>query len=115
MEIDLLFTAIKPSDWKNVSDKGNFSPDSVKDDGFVRSFTGEQAEDIINHHFEGEERILLIVLDPLRIQSPIKHIKEDGFKFVAIQGAVSIDAIIDKIKLRSDKKGKFSLNVKHFD
>lgn len=115
MELDLLFTAIKPADWKSVSDNGSFSPDSVEEAGYVRSFTGEQAEDIINHYFEGEEKVMLIVLDPLRIQSPIKHINEDGFKFIAIQGAVSIDAIIDKLKLRSDKKGKFSLNVKHFD
>lgn len=115
MEIDLLFTAIKPSDWKDVSDNGSFSPDSIEESGYVRCFTGENAEEVINHYFEGEERLLLIVFDPLRIQTPIKHIKEDGFKFTAIQGAVSIDAIIDKIKLRSDKKGKFSLNVKHFD
>ncbi|MCP9292741.1 DUF952 domain-containing protein [Gracilimonas sediminicola] len=115
MEIDLLFTAIKPSDWKNVSDNGSFSPDSIEEAGYVRSFTGEHAEKVINHYFEGEEKLLLIVLDPLRIQTPIKHIEEDGFSFTAIQGAVSIDAIIDKIKLSSDKKGKFSLNVKHFD
>ena len=111
MEIDLLFAAIKPSDWKD----GSFSPSSVEEEGYVRSFTGKEAEKVVNHYFKGEEKVLLVVLDPLRIQSPIKHIEEDGFKFVAIQGAVSVDAIIDKIKLRSTTKGTFSLQVKHFD
>jgi len=115
LEIDLLFTAIKDSDWKSVSESGRFEPESVEEKGRVKCFTGDQAQSIINHYFDKEDVVLLVVLDPLRIQTPIKHIQEDGFKFVAVQGAVTIDAIIDKIKLNADKKGKFSLNVKHFD
>lgn len=115
MDIDLLFTAIKDSDWRSVSESGSFKPESVEEKGHVRCFLGDEAQDIINHYFDEKDTVLLVVLDPLRIQSPIKHIKEDGFKFVAIQDAVTIDAIIDKIKLKADKKGKFSLNVKHFD
>jgi|TARA_R100000005_G_C4991169_1_gene198561 uncharacterized protein (DUF952 family) len=115
LEIDLLFTAIKDSDWKSVSDSGKFEPESVEEKGRVKCFTGEQAESIINHYFDKDDTVLLVVLDPLRIQSPIKRIQEDGFNFVAVQGAVTIDAIIDKIKLSAGKKGTFSLNVKHFD
>jgi uncharacterized protein (DUF952 family) len=115
LDIDLLFTAIKDSDWKTVSESGSFKPESVEEKGRVRCFLGDEAENIINHYFDKKDTVLLIVLDPLRIQSPIKHIKEDGFKFVAVQDAVTIDAIIDKIKLTANKQGKFTLNVKHFD
>ncbi|MEX0843688.1 MAG: DUF952 domain-containing protein [Balneolaceae bacterium] len=115
MEIDLLFAAIKQSDWRKVSNDGSFEPNSVQEIGYVRSFEGTEAESIINHYFSDESEVLLIVLDPLRIQSPVKYIQEDGFKFVAIQGAVSVDAIIDKIKLEKNKNGKFSVHVKHFD
>lgn len=115
MEVDLLFAAIKQSDWRKVSEDGSFEPNSVKEHGHVRSFVGSEAEKIINHYYNDEDQVLLIVLDPLRIQSPVKKIEEDGFPFIAIQGAVSVDAIIDKIKLQKNKKGKFSVQVKHFD
>lgn len=115
MDIDLLFAVIKQSEWRKISQEENLKPASFEQDGAVHAFTGEYAEDIINHYFDGTENLLLIVLDPLRIQSPIKRVKQDGFDFIAIQGQVKMDAIIDKIKLNADKKGAFSLNVKHFD
>jgi uncharacterized protein (DUF952 family) len=115
LDIDLLFTAVKDSDWKTVSEGGRFKPESVEEAGRVRCFVGDEAENIINHYFDKDDTVLLIVLDPLRIQSPIKHIEEDGFKFISVQDSITKDAIIDKIKLTADKKGKFSLNVKHFD
>jgi hypothetical protein len=55
------------------------------------------------------------VLDPLRIQAPIKHIKDNGLEFVEVLGEVTKDALIDKIVLKSSKEGKYSLDVKHFD
>lgn len=115
MEIDLLFAAIKQSEWRKISEEASLKPAYFNQDGYVRSFAGNNAEKIINHYFNGEDDLLLIVLDPLRIQTPIKRITEDGFDFIAIQGEVTMDAIIDKIKLGPDKKGKYSVNVKHFD
>ncbi|MEX0723983.1 MAG: DUF952 domain-containing protein [Gracilimonas sp.] len=115
MDIDLLFAVIKQSEWRKISQEESLKPESFEQDGAVYAFTGEHAEEIINHYFDGSENLLLIVLDPLRIQSPIKRVKQDGFDFIAVQGQVTMDAIIDKIKLNADKKGAFSLNVKHFD
>lgn len=115
MDIDLLFAVVKESEWRQISQEERLRPASFEKDGTVRSFTGERAEEIINYYFDGSEQLLLIVLDPLRIQSPIKRIESDGFEFIAIQGEIKMDAIIDKIKLKADKKGRYSINVKHFD
>lgn len=115
MEIDLLFTAVKQSEWSKVSADGTIGQDSAATQDEVKLFKGNDAEKIINHYYDGTEPVLLIVLDPLRIQSPIKHVKQEGFEFVAIKGSVTIDAVIDKIKLQADDKGKFSVQIKHFD
>lgn len=115
MDIDLLFTALKQSEWKNVSALDTLESTFFEQGKGIISFEGNEAEKILNTYFEGEQAILIIVLDPLRIQAPIKKIKKDGFQFVEIQGTVSVDAVIDKIKLKADKNGQFSMNVKHFD
>lgn len=115
MEIDLLFTAVKQSEWAKVSADGTIGQDSAATNGEVKLFKSRNAEQIINHYYDADETVLLIVLDPLRIQSPIKHITENNFEFVAVKGSVTIDAVIDKIKLEADDKGKFSVHIKHFD
>lgn len=116
MDLDLLFIALKQEDWRKISQDSSLKPTSFEhEDGFIRSFSGHKAEEIINYYYERSDNVLLLVLDPLRIQSPIKRIKEDGFEFVAIQGEIAVDTIIDKIKLKPSQKGTFSINVKHFD
>lgn len=115
MDIDLLFTAVKQSEWRQISNEGKLEETLGKADEGIYSFEGKHSEDIINHYFEGDEDVLLIVFDPLRIQVPIKRIMEDGFEMIWIKGSVSVDAIIDKILLKPDKKERYSVNVKHFD
>lgn len=115
MEFDLLFTAFKETDWRKISQQGSLEPESDKEDQVVLTFTGEHAEKILNDKFGNERKVLLIVLDPLRIQHPIKQIKQDDNNYVAIHGKVSLDAVIDKILLRKSREGSFSLNVRHFD
>ncbi len=115
MDIDLLFAAIKKSEWIKVSENDCFNPVLDDESEVVLTFEGKEAEKIVNHYFKGEERLLLVVIDPLRLRTPIKRVERNGLSFIEVQGTVSIDAIIDKIKLRSDKKGHFSLNIKHFD
>ncbi|SMO37010.1 DUF952 domain-containing protein [Gracilimonas mengyeensis] len=115
MDFDLLFMAVTPSDWKKLSESGTISPGKLDDNSYLRAFQGKDAEEIINKHFEGEDSVMLLVLDPLRIQSPLKQTKEADYPIVAIQGDISIDTVIDKIRLKNNKEGKFSVHVKHFD
>jgi len=115
LDIDLLFTAVKQSEWRQISSDGVLEDTLDKSDSSIRFFEGKHAEAIVNHYFDGDEDVFLIVFDPLRIQVPIKRIKEDGFEMISIQGVVSIDVIIDRILLKPDKEGQFTVKVKHFD
>lgn len=115
MDIDLLFTAVESSDWKSTTENGIFEPETYKQDKVVYGFTGEIAEDYINATFENTDQVLLVVIDPLRIETPVKKVELNGFELIEIQGTFSLDSIIDKIRLEKDKKGKFNLRVKHFD
>lgn len=115
MDIDLLFTAVTRSEWKRTTEEGKYEPASYKEDGVVWCLTGENVEKYLNENFKDAENLLLIVIDPLRIEAPIKRVEQDGFNFVIIQGTFSLDAIIDKINLEKNKNGKYSVRVKHYD
>lgn len=113
MDIDLLFIAVTTEEWRNISDVGKLKP--ADGETSIRSFQGNDVEKIINKMYEQESELLLLILDPLRLQTPIKHNKEDGLSFVDIQGDIPLDTIIDKLKLKKGKDDSFSVNVKHFD
>lgn len=115
MENDLLFTLTTKSEWKIFSSSGTFEPVSLKELGYIRCFHGTQIEQGANNFDTEENEILLIVIDPLRIQVPIKNEQIDGEIFPNLYGAFSIDAIIDRILLKKSKKGTFAVHVKHFD
>lgn len=115
MEIDLLFTLIRKEDWKAFSESGIFEPDSLEEQGYIQCFLGSQIQEAANSFFSKENDLLLIVIDPLRLQVPIKHEKEGDQTYPNVYGSFSIDAIIDRIVLRKGKKGDFSVKVKHFD
>ncbi|GAB5408862.1 MAG: DUF952 domain-containing protein [Balneolaceae bacterium] len=115
MENDLLFTLSTKPEWKDFSSSGNFEPSSLKEIGYIRCYQGSQIEDAANNFETTENELLLIVIDPLRIQVPIKNQKQDGEVFPNLYGAFSIDAVIDRILLKKSKKGVFAVHVKHFD
>ncbi len=115
MEYDLLFTFILKSDWKPSIESGMFSPPALKEEGAIRCVTDGMLETYANEQYIGDEEILLIVIDPLRVQAPLKEEKADGGKYPLICGSISIDSVIDKIPLSKGKDGRYSISVKHFD
>ncbi len=115
LENDLLFTLTTKSEWKTFSASGTVQPESLKERGYIRCFHGSQIEKAANDLVDSEEEILLIVIDPLRIQVPLKNEKIEGEIYPNLYGAFSIDAVIDRIVLKKSKKGIFSVKVKHFD
>ena len=115
MEYDLLFTLITKPEWKTYSTSGSFEPASLIEKGYIQCYTGKQVEQAANSFFEDEHELFLIVIDPLRIQVPIKNEKSGEEIYPNLYGAFSIDAIIDRILIKRGKKGSFSVRVKHFD
>lgn len=115
MNIDLLFTAVKQSDWRAYTETGRFEPPSLASEQIVWCFTGDVAEVCVNKEFGDADKIILIVIDPLRIEVPYKRTTRNGIEMIALQGTFPLDAIIDKIKLEKEQGGAFSIRVKHFD
>ena len=115
MEYDLLFTLITKPEWKTYSSSGSFEPASLKENGFIQCYSGSQVEFAANNFFNEDDELFLIVIDPLRIQVPVKNEKTGDEIYPNLYGAFSIDAIIDRILIKRGKKGSFSIRVKHFD
>ncbi len=115
MDYDLLFTIITKRSWKTFTSSGEYSPETLISEGFIRCIPDKELEAYANSQFESTEDLLLIVIDPLRIQVPIKHEKVASVSYPLIFGSLSLDAIIEKIPLPRDNNGNFMISIKHFD
>lgn len=115
MESDLLFSLVTKQDWKKYSGAGQLNTPDVIEKGYLISYEGNSIAQAANAGFEDETDLFLLVIDPLRLQHPVKRKKTDLGEEVRIYGAISIDAVIDRVQIRRNKKGTFDISIKHFD
>ena len=132
MDVDLLFIPLNSVQWKECSSQGFIEPSVQEGSKSIRSieaYTPSVVEEIINFKFVDQNDLLLILIDPIRIQVPIKsefndikpNNKEDGFgnskryPVVHLQGKISIDAVIDRIPIQKDKDGLFHFHIETID
>ncbi len=115
MEYDLLFAFLEPNEWKESTKTGFFCPNELNEDGYFKCYEGNIAEKVANLNYTASNKLLLLVIDPLRIHEPIKKEKNGDINYYSIVGKFTIDAIIDRITIKKSKKGLFNINIKHFD
>lgn len=111
MTHDLIFHIVEKKKWKARENSGEYTPQSLEDEGFIHCSTGPQVNDTANRMFEGQRHLLLLIIDVNRVEAEIKY-EEDpelGQAFPHIYGPLNTNAILDKISLNPDKKGKFDL------
>ena len=132
MDLDLLFIPLNSVQWKECSSRGFIEPyqkEGSKSIHSIEAYTPSVVEEILNFKFIDQNELLLILIDPIRIQVPIKselnNIKpnneEDSFgnskryPVIHLQGKISIDAVIDRIPIQKNKDGLFHVHVETID
>ena len=132
MDVDLLFIPMNSVQWKECSSLGFIEPslqEGFKSIRSIEAYTPTVVEEIINFKFVDQNDLLLILIDPIRIQIPIKNefndikpnSEEGGFgnskryPVVHLQGKISIDAVIDRIPIQKDKDGLFHVHIETID
>jgi uncharacterized protein (DUF952 family) len=111
MRDDLLFHITTQEQWKEFQKGGSYIPESLEEHGFIHCSSGSQLEDTANRLFDDKDEILLLVIDASMIRDDVKYEKdpESGEKFPHIYGAISVNAIIDKLSVKAEKNGTFNI------
>lgn len=88
---------------------GEINEASLKEEGFIHcSFLG-QALKVAQKHFNHEEDVLLLTIDPSLVKAEIKYeFASNGQEYPHIYGRINIEAIIDVCPFPKEK-GEFIL------
>ena len=130
MDLDILYLISTKEKWKSYSSKGFIRIESEKESTPLYGLHPDQLQDVLNFRYANSTDVLLILVDPIRLQVPIKmtHLEmyplEDDsrnplnskrFQVVEIHGNISIDAVIDRIPLHKKESEDYSVTIDQVD
>ncbi len=102
-----IFHIVPARDWEQAAEP--YAPASLETDGFIHCSAGEQVPRVAAALFAGRSDLLLVEIDPGRLEAPVRW--EDcygtGEEFPHIYGPLTRDAVIDTRPYRPDERGQF--------
>lgn len=112
MKEDLIFHLASEKQWKENKGSAVYTPESLESEGYIHCCTGEQLQETANRFYNGEKKLLLIVINTALVDQEIKYEQdpESGEEHPHIYGPLTLGAVIDKIKLRPETDGNFEIS-----
>ncbi|PGS54159.1 DUF952 domain-containing protein [Bacillus sp. AFS041924] len=107
----MILHIIGNNDWQNALNCGEYSPDSLHNDGFIHCSTLKQTTEIANLFFKGATNLKILCIDEEKTKSKIVYEDTENFGqlFPHLYGALNLDAVFKVVDLNSDENGKFVL------
>ena len=130
MDLDILYLISTKEQWKFYSSKGHISIGQEEEADRLYGVHPDTLQDLLNFQYASATELLLILVDPIRLQVPIKAAQKDiypagdetnhplnskRFQVIEVYGNISIDAVIDRIPLKKKESETFSLTIEQVD
>jgi uncharacterized protein (DUF952 family) len=103
--------------WEAAAKSGVFRSPEFDEHGFIHCSTPEQVLLVANAFFAGRSGLVLLVIDPARLQSPVRwepaHGKgrlpdfTQGAVFPHVYGSINVDAVVRTVDLVPNAMGTF--------
>jgi uncharacterized protein (DUF952 family) len=104
--------------WLAAVKQGLYSADSLSTEGFIHCSKASQIVDVANAFYHGQGMLVLLVIDPLKLESGLKweppaepapsHARA-GDLFPHIYGPLNLDAVVRILPFEPGADGSFSL------
>jgi uncharacterized protein (DUF952 family) len=96
--------------WTTAQREGEYHPRSLEEEGFIHCSTREQVVTVANRFYRGGQGLVLLWLDPRRVDAPIQwEDSGEGEAFPHIYGPLNLDAVVSVQDLPANQEGLFSL------
>ena len=104
----MIYHIVPREDWEAVLDAEDYRGDSLETEGFIHCSTREQLLGVANHWFPGIEDLLLLKIDPGKLEAQIKF--EDGGEgqlFPHVYGPIEKRAVVALEEFPLGPDGRF--------
>lgn len=107
MKSDLLFYIVSARKWSDLTRGGFFKPDELIENNKITLLPAEKVNDSLNSKFSGRKNLFLLIIDITRMDKRPKKL-DDAY---VVEDAIPVNAILDKIRLDSNKEGEFDIQI----
>lgn len=105
--------------WREAHERGDYRAESLDTEGFIHCSTESQVIPVVHKFYEGQEGLLLLVIEPALLASDLKWEPPsggapptgvpEGDLFPHIYGPINLDAIVQVFDLQENPDGKFTV------
>lgn len=101
---NLYYHLLVPSAWGFWKDKVSYSPESLAHEGFIHLSLERQLLNSAHRFYIKEPELVVLVIDPGKLVSPVKMEPADNDEFPHLYGSLNSDAIVEVKRLRREKE-----------
>jgi uncharacterized protein (DUF952 family) len=91
--------------WEAAVREGVYQADSLETEGFIHCSRPEQILASANRYYRGLEDVLLLWIDPAKVETEVRWEEAHGELFPHIYGPLNLDAVLDVTRLIADEDG----------
>ncbi len=95
------------SEWDAQGRSAYYAPARFEDEGFIHCSEKHQVEGVANRVFPGRDDLLLLKLDPTRLEANTTYESGGRMKFPHIYGRIDKASVIDMTPVRGNANGTF--------
>ena len=109
----MIYHIIEKEEWQEIKKSGEYEPYSLEKDGFIHCSDLDQVEGVANNLYEGEDALLLLVIDENKVESEIVYedLYDMGEKYPHIYGSLKTETVTNTVEFSvpADGEGRFSI------
>lgn len=92
-----------PEAWADAIATGAYTADSLATEGFIHCSEERQLAWVVQKHFPGRTRLLLLRIDAARLEAEVRYENLEGGSelFPHVYGAIPVSAVVDVSPLRT--------------
>ena len=91
----MIFHITTKAAWDDAARAGSYRADTLEPEGFIHCSKADQVAEVANVRFRGREDLVLLWIDPERVDAGIKYedASDGSGKFPHIYGPLNTDAV----------------------
>ena len=105
--MDQIVHICSKKDWNSAQVAGEYRADSLESEGFIHFSKPEQAVDTANRYYSGRQDLLLLWIDPGKLEAELRWEPSNGDVFPHLYGPLNLSAVLKTTTFSPDSAGVF--------
>jgi uncharacterized protein (DUF952 family) len=105
----MIFHITPQSSWKRAQQEGVYYSETFETEGFMHCSTPRQIDRVASVFFKGQQDLVILCIDPSKVQAEIRYESAAGDNYPHIYGALNLEAVCEVLDLASKADGSFDI------